>query len=141
MNKFADRARKLRNQLGFSQTEMAERMGITRSYYSSLETGKAEPSDTLARMLGLIDALEEGGRLAEPRREYGGGRELVAISEEHAPAPAPPDRRRCERLVRDYLDAAEKRGALAHAWFVLRKNLRLEDFELFDENEKEKGEK
>jgi transcriptional regulator with XRE-family HTH domain len=45
-----------RNELGFSQTEIAEKLGISQGQYARLESGKSEIS--LEKLISLCDLLE-----------------------------------------------------------------------------------
>ena len=49
--------RELRNERGWTQAELAERLGVSRNSINAIETGRYEPSLTLAmriaRMFGL----------------------------------------------------------------------------------------
>jgi transcriptional regulator with XRE-family HTH domain len=75
---FSDISRPLRQHLGLRQDEMAERLGISRSYYGELESGKREASKTLLEMIQLLDKVERlnvdsvgNGSVHEEPGEYG----------------------------------------------------------------------
>ncbi|WP_462427218.1 helix-turn-helix transcriptional regulator [Fusobacterium varium] len=52
MNEFKDRLRDYRAQLGIAtQTEMAERIGITRQLYSNLENGKSPSKNVINKLV------------------------------------------------------------------------------------------
>ncbi len=45
---------KLRNQLGFTQEQVAELVGIKRAYYSMIERGKRRPSVDVAKRISNV---------------------------------------------------------------------------------------
>jgi transcriptional regulator with XRE-family HTH domain len=54
----------LRQELGLTQAQMAERLGMTWRNYHSLETGKRPATKTVALLLGYIRReFERGGEL------------------------------------------------------------------------------
>lgn len=55
--KLGKRVRELRGERGLTQIELAELMGIDRSYLSEIETGKKDPS------LRVLKTLADGFRL------------------------------------------------------------------------------
>lgn len=58
----ARRIRMRRKELGISQTELAEKLGIGQSAMSRIETGEVEPSgDTLDRLIALLNLEESDG--------------------------------------------------------------------------------
>jgi putative transcriptional regulator len=52
-----NRVRKLRQERGWTQVEMAEVLGIDRSYISEIETGKKDPS------LRVLKTIADGFKL------------------------------------------------------------------------------
>ncbi len=54
--RLGSRVRTLRRKRGWTQVEMAEALGIDRSYLSEIETGKKDPSLTILKT--LADGLE-----------------------------------------------------------------------------------
>lgn len=52
---------KLRQRIGLTQSEMANRLGISSNYVSLLETGAKEPSPALMRHIELIERMENAG--------------------------------------------------------------------------------
>jgi transcriptional regulator with XRE-family HTH domain len=59
MNGFAERLRKLRKHLGLTQLEFSEKIGLSRSHLSGLESGKEKPSDSLIRLICLEFSVNE----------------------------------------------------------------------------------
>jgi transcriptional regulator with XRE-family HTH domain len=55
------RVRSLRRRHGWTQVDMAEALGIDRSYLSEIETGKKDPS------LRMLKAIADGFRLSLSR--------------------------------------------------------------------------
>ncbi len=49
--RLGSRVRTLRRKRGWTQVEMAEALGIDRSYLSEIETGKKDPSLTILKTL------------------------------------------------------------------------------------------
>ena len=47
--RLGERVRHLRRKLGLTQVELAELLGIDRSYLSEIETGKKDPSLTMLK--------------------------------------------------------------------------------------------
>lgn len=58
---FCENVRARRDQLGLTQKDVAERLGVSQPTYAALEAGKSVPSidivDRVARALGLSPAL------------------------------------------------------------------------------------
>ncbi len=54
MNKPRERLINLRNKKGDTQEEMAERLGITRSFYSLIEIGARNPTYGLAKKIAEV---------------------------------------------------------------------------------------
>ena len=53
---FSERARQLRKEAGLSQTQLAQKLGITQRKLSYLESGQSEPDmETLCRMADFFD--------------------------------------------------------------------------------------
>lgn len=52
--RLGNRVRKLRQERGWTQVELAEMLGIDRSYLSEIETGKKDPS------LRILKAIADG---------------------------------------------------------------------------------
>jgi transcriptional regulator with XRE-family HTH domain len=50
-----DNIRKIRNQRGYSQEELAEMAGFSRSYYTEIETGKRNIS--VLNLIKIVEAL------------------------------------------------------------------------------------
>lgn len=69
---------KLRKKYGLSQYELADLLGISRSYYSLIETGSRDPGGKTAKKIAdLLDfdmALfyEENGFKSNPNNQHGG---------------------------------------------------------------------
>ncbi len=53
---FCERVRKRRKELGLTQTEMAERLGMTQPSYAQIEQGRREPG--LAALYRVAAALQ-----------------------------------------------------------------------------------
>ncbi|MBQ5315926.1 MAG: helix-turn-helix domain-containing protein [Oscillospiraceae bacterium] len=74
MSAFTDNLRRLRNENGFSQKEVADRLGMTRQAYSLYETGKrrvdVENAKHLADIFGVT--LNELGYADAPYPQYSG---------------------------------------------------------------------
>jgi transcriptional regulator with XRE-family HTH domain len=62
--RFGRRVRRLREQLGFSQEELADRVGIHRTYVGGIERGERNPT------LGTIYRIARGLKI-EPSRLLG----------------------------------------------------------------------
>ncbi|MGE9266819.1 MAG: S24 family peptidase [Verrucomicrobiales bacterium] len=63
---FPERLFSLRSNLGLSQGDMGRKMGLSLNYISTLERGKKEPSDSVVKMLELLeDAYNVGGLRTE----------------------------------------------------------------------------
>lgn len=73
---FPQKLFQLRQSLGLTQEEFAERIGITSNYVSLLEKGKKEPSVAILRHVELIERLEKSG--------MGAGVETTGLSGERA---------------------------------------------------------
>jgi transcriptional regulator with XRE-family HTH domain len=54
-----DRIKKVRQDLGLTQTEFAQKLGVTQSYISALEKGKEIPSDTLLNLIASLSYVKE----------------------------------------------------------------------------------
>lgn len=68
--------RVLRAEQGWSQAELATRLGVSRQTVNAIETGKYDPSlplaFTIARVFGRpIEAIFEAGHRAEPASRSG----------------------------------------------------------------------
>lgn len=50
--------------MGLTQTEMAERMGLSMSYISQLEKGKRTPSESVETLVGMIETQLEAGMIS-----------------------------------------------------------------------------
>lgn len=59
-----------RNELGLTQAQVAERLGITRSAYAYIETGKFEPG--LNQVIRVAKALEATARDLMPESSEAG---------------------------------------------------------------------
>lgn len=139
---FCERISSLREHLGLNQEEMGAKFGVSRNYYSQLEGGKRRPSDSLARILDLLE-LVHTGRQSLDRMAF--QRESPAITEEakgtymgnitisHLGTQSYtvlPIRVRLEAHFKDYLDAAERDpNGLPYAYKVVMKYLVISDFE------------
>lgn len=69
MSKQAERIKELRTQLGLSQEELAEKIGVSQRQVSRYETwGSPIPSDVLARMVELLNVNSDYliGRIDDP---------------------------------------------------------------------------
>lgn len=56
MDIFSARLKWLRERKGYTQKEMAEKLGITQSYYAKFEYGQRQPNlETLAKLPDLLD--------------------------------------------------------------------------------------
>ena len=55
--RLGNRVRNLRRKRGWTQVEMAEMVGVDRSYLSEIETGKKDPS------LRMLKAIADGFKL------------------------------------------------------------------------------
>lgn len=56
MENFLSRLRKLRSEQRYSQSEIAELIGISQSYYARFETGKGEPNlEILVKLADIFD--------------------------------------------------------------------------------------
>lgn len=53
---FCERVKARRKELGLTQAQMAERMGMTQPSYSAIEVGRFDP--TLSQMVRVADALQ-----------------------------------------------------------------------------------
>ncbi|WP_242440559.1 helix-turn-helix domain-containing protein [Streptomyces sp. CB02923] len=64
--RFGERLRKLRDERGWTQDELAERMGYSATHISAVETGRRPPTSRFAaradKVLGTGDQLERQGR-------------------------------------------------------------------------------
>ncbi|HIY46317.1 MAG TPA: helix-turn-helix domain-containing protein [Candidatus Borkfalkia excrementipullorum] len=57
---FSERARQLRKEAGLSQTQLAQKLGITQRKLSYLESGQSEPDmETLCRMADFFDVTTD----------------------------------------------------------------------------------
>lgn len=56
--RLGNRVRALRRKLGWTQVEMAEMLGVDRSYLSEIETGKKDPS------LRVLKTIADGFKLS-----------------------------------------------------------------------------
>jgi transcriptional regulator with XRE-family HTH domain len=56
--RLGNRVRTLRRQRGWTQVEMAEMLGVDRSYLSEIETGKKDPS------LRVLKTIADGFKLS-----------------------------------------------------------------------------
>ena len=57
---FSERARLLRKEAGLSQTQLAQKLGITQRKLSYLESGQSEPDmETLCRMANFFDVTTD----------------------------------------------------------------------------------
>ena len=56
---FSDRLEKYRNELHLRKKDMAEKLPVSESYYSLVESGKRTPSKTFIEKLVLISELPE----------------------------------------------------------------------------------
>ena len=56
--RLGNRVRTLRRKLGWTQVEMAEMLGVDRSYLSEIETGKKDPS------LRVLKTIADGFKLS-----------------------------------------------------------------------------
>lgn len=57
---FSERARQLRKEAGLSQTQLAQKLGITQRKLSYLEAGQSEPDmETLCRMADFFDVTTD----------------------------------------------------------------------------------
>lgn len=59
--RLGNRVRNLRRQRGWTQVEMAEMLGVDRSYLSEIENGKKDPS------LRVLKTIAEGFKLSLPQ--------------------------------------------------------------------------
>ena len=74
---FAQRLRKLRKESGLTQTEFADKMGISRSSESMYETGGREPSFELVDTMAMFFDVDMNYLLghSDVRSSYGGHQE------------------------------------------------------------------
>lgn len=57
---FSERAKQLRKEAGLSQTQLAQKLGITQRKLSYLESGQSEPDmETLCRMADFFDVTTD----------------------------------------------------------------------------------
>lgn len=57
---FSERARQLRKEAGLSQTQLAQKLGITQRKLSYLESGQSMPDmETLCRMADFFDVTTD----------------------------------------------------------------------------------
>ncbi len=68
-----NRLRELRAQRGWSQADLAERLGVSRQTVNSIETGKYDPSLPLAFRIARVFGRPIEGIFLDP--EGGGGRD------------------------------------------------------------------
>lgn len=78
-----ERIKEIRKQAGLSQTEFADRIGLTKNFISLVETGGRAPSDRtisdICREFGVNEAWLRTG-VGEPHRQRGREEELMALT-------------------------------------------------------------
>jgi transcriptional regulator with XRE-family HTH domain len=62
------RTKRLRESKGWSQPQMAERLGVAQSTVSRLETGELGDSGPVAKLLDLLERRTRGPSQRRPRR-------------------------------------------------------------------------
>jgi transcriptional regulator with XRE-family HTH domain len=84
---FSERARKVRRDIGMTQTELAERLGVPQATYSAWETGRSTPAriDELAVKLEDITGVARewflGWADESPRPDGPGGGNMSHLGE------------------------------------------------------------
>lgn len=58
---FPERLSALRKELGFTQAQMAARLGVKANWISKLESGTRLPSDTVVNLLGMLEDAHKKG--------------------------------------------------------------------------------
>lgn len=124
--------KRVRNQLRFTQSQMAEALVIDRSYLSQIENGRKIPSNSLIRRLEMLDSQQPSNdfsTIEEPSSRYGDAAQaagsMVTFSPGHDPtSPTPnPNRADCERHFRRWLDHAQSEpGMIGYTWVMLQKH-------------------
>ena len=119
------RLRQLRRDLSFIQEEMAERLGITREWYSKLESGREQVSELIARR--IVD-LERENLLAQIAAASQPETELATKGPKGERAPKSPADDTVAPNVQDCLDyfraymlyMSQVPGGVGHAWVQLQ---------------------
>jgi transcriptional regulator with XRE-family HTH domain len=129
---FPELITRIRQITGWTQSDIAQRALVDRSYISQIESGKKEPSRRLGEKI-MILAMQAGVELSqEDVTEYTGlVQEYRPLYDQTRPKKIIPDtigRDEIEEHLRNYLDVAEQvPGGLGYAWGMARKYLDPDD--------------
>lgn len=130
------RLKSLRNRLGLSQAQMAERLGITREWVSNLETGSAKIQELHIYKLDEIEkslhseylskgspAPSKAGEIADRRANSS-----LNLNPAFRSPPEEPTADRCLSYLADYLrEISRVPGAVGYTWIQLQKHFSMEE--------------
>lgn len=140
--------RQLRKGIRMTQEQMAAHLGVTRSYYNQVETGRKELTGHLQEKVDImltspaLKSEHSEGSLKEHQRELPPSPirpdyEVISLNEDQAPrAPKEPQAEDCKRYLETYLSHALKiPGGVGHCLTQLKMHLPIENIKRLTEEE------